>query len=239
MARSILLGAYIGYDVAQAGRTIGSSASSRARSPCGVIGALLQIFVFQRLTGDELRQTLVTIGISIVAADLMLAVWGGKTYQFTIPRWLDGAVATPIITAIKSNGQIVTHALSALSARRPRRGRRHRRRPLAGAQPDPVRHDDPRRRRRSRHALGDRRQCSPAVCRRLRDRRHAGRAFPASSAARRFPIAPGEDVRYLLASLVVVIVGGMGSITGAAIGALLIGWPSRSGWSISRPMASC
>jgi hypothetical protein len=36
-------------------------------------------------------------------------------------------------------------------------------------------------------------------------------------------IAPGEDVRYLLASLVVVIVGGIGSISGAAIGALLIG----------------
>ena len=33
-------------------------------------------------------------------------------------------------------------------------------------------------------------------------------------------VAPGEDVRYLLASLVVVIVGGMGSIIGAAIGAL-------------------
>ena len=36
-------------------------------------------------------------------------------------------------------------------------------------------------------------------------------------------ISPGEDVRYLLASLVVVIVGGIGSIYGAAIGALLIG----------------
>jgi branched-chain amino acid transport system permease protein len=36
-------------------------------------------------------------------------------------------------------------------------------------------------------------------------------------------ITPGEDTRYLLASLVVVIVGGMGSVTGAAIGALLIG----------------
>ena len=72
------------------------------------VGALLQIFVFQRLTGDDLRQTLVTIGISIVAADLMLAIWGGKTYQFSIPPMLDGAVATPIITAVKSNGQIVT-----------------------------------------------------------------------------------------------------------------------------------
>ena len=36
-------------------------------------------------------------------------------------------------------------------------------------------------------------------------------------------VSPGEDVRYLLTSLVVVIVGGMGSISGAAIGASLIG----------------
>ena len=42
-------------------------------------------------------------------------------------------------------------------------------------------------------------------------------------------VAPGEDVRYLLASLVVVIVGGMGSITGAAIGALLIGLAEQVG----------
>ena len=44
----------------------------------------MQVFVFRRLEGDDLRQTLVTIGISIVAADLMLAVWTGDTYQFAI-----------------------------------------------------------------------------------------------------------------------------------------------------------
>ena len=64
----------------------------------------MQVFVFRRLDGDELRQTLVTIGISIVAADLMLAIWSGVTYQIGMPAWLDGAVATPIITAINSNG---------------------------------------------------------------------------------------------------------------------------------------
>ena len=42
-------------------------------------------------------------------------------------------------------------------------------------------------------------------------------------------IAPGEDIRFLLASLVVVIVGGMGSITGAALGALLIGLAEQFG----------
>ena len=42
-------------------------------------------------------------------------------------------------------------------------------------------------------------------------------------------IAPGEDTRYLLASLIVVIVGGMGSVVGAAIGALLIGLAEQFG----------
>ena len=118
-----LLGAYIGYDVDAVDRQLVPRRRSPARSALGVVGALLQVFVFQRLAGDELRQTLVTIGISIVAADLMLAIWGGKTYQFAIPEWLDGAVATPIITAIKSNGQIVTMRYPLLSPRRARRRR--------------------------------------------------------------------------------------------------------------------
>ena len=42
-------------------------------------------------------------------------------------------------------------------------------------------------------------------------------------------MSPGEDTRYLLASLVVVIVGGMGSVGGAAIGALLIGLAEQFG----------
>ena len=36
-------------------------------------------------------------------------------------------------------------------------------------------------------------------------------------------MVPGEDTRLLLASLVVVIVGGMGSVVGAAIGAAIFG----------------
>jgi len=42
-------------------------------------------------------------------------------------------------------------------------------------------------------------------------------------------ISPGEDTRYLLAALVVVSVGGMGSVPGAAIGALLIGLAEQFG----------
>src|SRR5580693_2702150 len=62
-----LLGAYIGYDVALwtnnwfLGVIVGTLA-------LGAVGALLQVLVLQRMTGDDLRQTLVTIGISIVLA---------------------------------------------------------------------------------------------------------------------------------------------------------------------------
>ncbi len=40
------------------------------------------------MEGQDLRQTLVTIGISIVLADLMLWIWGGDFYQILTPDWL-------------------------------------------------------------------------------------------------------------------------------------------------------
>jgi branched-chain amino acid transport system permease protein len=37
-------------------------------------------------------------------------------------------------------------------------------------------------------------------------------------------VAPGNDTQFLLDALIVVIIGGMGSLTGAAIGAVLLGF---------------
>jgi len=42
-------------------------------------------------------------------------------------------------------------------------------------------------------------------------------------------LAPGEDTRFLLDSLVVVILGGMGSIPGAALGAEIVGLSEQLG----------
>jgi branched-chain amino acid transport system permease protein len=222
-----LLGAYIGYDVALwtdnwfAGVAAGTLAIA-------LVGALLQILVFQRLAGDELRQTLVTIGISIVAADLMLAIWGGKTYQFSIPDWLDGSVATPIITAVKSSGQIVTmryplYRLVVLGAA-----------VVIGVGLWLVLNKT-KLGMRIRAGVDDRAMLSVAG---VNVRALFVAVFAIGGALAGFSgviggaalsVAPGEDVRYLLASLVVVIVGGMGSITGAAIGALLIGLAEQIG----------
>ena len=46
------------------------------------------------------------------------------------------------------------------------------------------------------------------------------------------PVALGVDTRFLLSSLVVVIVGGMGSIGGTAVGALLIGLAEQWGLAL-------
>src|SRR5262244_194728 len=85
-----LLGAYLGWEI---GDRTGSwyLAVVAGFVSAAILGILLQVLVFRRMEGQELRQTMVTIGISIVMADLMLAIWTGETYQFEPPDWLYGA----------------------------------------------------------------------------------------------------------------------------------------------------
>ncbi len=222
-----LLGAYIGYEVAD--RTgywlLGVAAGFVVLA---VIGIVLQVVVFRRLEGDDLRQTLVSIGISIVAADLMLAVWSGGTYQITTPLWLDGAVTLPIISTIKSDGStvflkypfyrlvvlFVAVAIGIglwLAMNKTRIGMMIR----AGV-------DD----RAMLSASGVNVHRIFALVFAM-GAGLAGLAGVVGGSA--LSVAPGEDVRYLLTSLVVVIVGGMGSISGAAIGALIIGLAEQLG----------
>ena len=222
-----LLGAYLGYEIAEAtGYWLWGVAGAFA---CvGLIGIVFQVLVFRRIEGDDLRQTLISIGISIVAADLMLAVWSGGTYQILVPEWLDGSVTLPIITAIRSNGtavflsypfyRIVVLASAVvigiglwLMLNRTRVGMMIR----AGV-------DD----REMLSASGTNVHQVFAIVFGL----GAGLAgFAGVVGGSALSVAPGEDVRYLLTSLVVVIVGGMGSISGAAIGALVIGLAEQAG----------
>ena len=224
-----LLGAYIGYERRAARPASGSSASPAGFLALAVVGVLMQVFVFRRIEGDELRQTLVTHRHldrrrRPDARDLDRQHLPDSTSR----RGSTARCRLPIITAVRANGTAVMMTLSALPPVVLARGDRHRRRLLAGAQPHAHRHDDPRRRRRPGDAVGLRRQCALRVRHRVRDRRGPRRLRRRGRRHRAVDRA-GEDVRYLLASLVVVIVGGMGSITGAAIGALLIGLAEQFG----------
>src|SRR3982750_4306806 len=74
-----LLGAYVGWIVAeQTGLWVLGVAPGFLSS--AVVGLLMQVFIFRFMEGQDLRQTLVTIGLSIVFADLMLWAFGGAIY---------------------------------------------------------------------------------------------------------------------------------------------------------------
>jgi len=182
-----------------------------------VIGLLLQTLLFRFMEGQELRQTLVTIGLSIIAADLMLAKWGGLSYQFDPPEWLFGSTPMPIINAYPTyrlfllGVAIVIGVLLWFFLTRTRVGMMIR----AGV-------DD----RAILSASGVNVQLVFAITFAI----GAGLAgFAGVVGGTALSIAPGEDSRYLLASLVVVIVGGMGSVPGAAIGAVLVGLAEQFG----------
>ena len=91
-----LIGAYVGWIV---GEYTGSwlLAVLAGFVVSAITGVLIQIVVFRRMQGEDLRQTLVTIGLSIVLADLMLWYFGGEIYTFDPPSWIYGTTTLPII----------------------------------------------------------------------------------------------------------------------------------------------
>lgn len=223
-----LLGGYVGFYVAD-GTGIWLLAFPVAFVVVAFFGVLLQILIFRRMEGDDLRQTLVTIGISIVMADLMLWGFGGDFFNISPPGWLSGPMETFFVTGVKrSTGEliymkypmvrIVIFAASVvvgvgmwLALNKTRIGMMIR----AGV-------DD----RDMLSATGSRIQLVFVGVFAF----GAGLAGIAGVVGGTFQsVAPGEDIRFLLASLVVVIVGGMGSIPGAALGALLIGLAEQFG----------
>ena len=66
-----LLGGYVGYIVArETGWWIIALAAGFLAA--AVAGLLMQVFILRRMQGQDLRQTMVTIGLSIVIADILL-----------------------------------------------------------------------------------------------------------------------------------------------------------------------
>lgn len=193
-----------------------------------LLGLLLQHQVFRRMEGEELRQTMVTIGLSVVLADIMLWIWGGQSYTLQTPEWLEGPATLPIVVGTDRQGNpvymrfphvriailimaIVIGVAMWLVLNRTRLGMLIR----AGV-------DD----KEMLTASGIRIQYVFLAVFGF----GAGLAGIAGVVGGTFQsLAPGEDTRFLLASLVVVIVGGMGSIPGAALGALIIGLVEQIG----------
>ena len=212
----LLFAAYVGYFVQNAtGHLWLAILVGMFAAAC--LGGVLELVVFKKMSGDELKQSLVTIGISIIAADLMLWGFGAQTYQMALPAWLDVPVALPFINryplvrlTVMAVAIAVGLGLWAMLTWS-RLGLMIR----AGV-------DDKQMLASSGFSANRLFVGVFALGAGL-----AGLAGVMSGAM--FSIAPGEDVRYLLGSMMVVIVGGMGSIGGAALGALFIGVAEQLG----------
>jgi branched-chain amino acid transport system permease protein len=186
----------------------------------GLIGLAMQQLFLRWNQGQDLRQALITIAISIILADLMLpgykGIGGGVAEDIAWPRNFDKFVDLRVsgiqytLTRLVILGiAIAIGLLLWLWLKRTRTGMVIR----AGV-------DD----RAMVSALGINIQLTFAL------------AFLVGSALAGLggviggsfaSLAPGVDANWLLYSLVVVIIGGMGSLGGAAIGALLLGLTSN------------
>ncbi|MDA0180067.1 branched-chain amino acid ABC transporter permease [Solirubrobacter phytolaccae] len=178
----------------------------------GVIGVVLQQVFLRWNQGQDLRQALITIALSVILADQMLAYFGGISKDIAAPSaWptsitLPGEVRFGFFRGVVVLSAAVLIGLGLyLIIKRTRFGKIVR----AGV-------DD----REMVSALGIN-----------VNRVFIGMFFLGALLAgiggvlggTMISLAPGQDTAFLLNSLIVVIIGGMGSLGGAAIGALALG----------------
>jgi branched-chain amino acid transport system permease protein len=229
-----LLGGYIAYEIQQAmtgqGFSIAGSEVNTwewlvplvVAAPCiAVIGFITQQAFLRWNQGQELRQALITIAISVIIADQIIAhfprqvgttaqKFGGNAVDLTWPGWTDRFVNLHIGGVQYSLARIVVLAIGLgvgialwLWLYRTKIGMVIR----AGVDDEKM-----------TSALGINIQRTFALA------FVVGSALAAVGAvvwASQSNISSGQDGQWLLNSLVVVIVGGMGSIFGAAAGAIL------------------
>jgi branched-chain amino acid transport system permease protein len=155
---------------------------------------------------------MITIAISIILADLLMWAIGAQVHQLDPPAWLNGPIrGIPVINAYSTYRLallpigIAIGVLLWLFLNRTRVGMMIR----AGV-------DD----RGMLAASGVNVNLVFAITFAI----GAGLAgLGGVIGAVELSMVPGEDTRLLLASLIVVIVGGMGSVVGAALGATILG----------------
>jgi len=178
----------------------------------GFIGVAMQQIFLRWNQGQDLRQALITIALSVIFADQMLAAFGGISKDIAAPSSWPTSVLLPgdvrfgfFRGVIVLGSALLIGLLLWLTIKRTRFGKIVR----AGV-------DD----RDMVSALGINVNLV-----------FAGAFFIGALLAglggvlggTMISLAPGQDTAFLLNSLIVVIIGGMGSLGGAAIGALALG----------------
>ena len=204
-----LFGGYIGYSVAKASGSFvfGMLAAMVA---VALIGVVLDQGLLRWVRGFELREVLLTLGAAFVLDDLALVLWGGDTFTVPAPQFLRGALQIGGVFYPKYRlfvlalGLVVFGALWLL-LNRTRLGALIR----AGV-------DDP----EMVEAMGINIRRVFLITFML----GAALAGLGGTVGGAFlTLYPTADSEILVFSLAVVIIGGQGSLVGAAVGSLLVG----------------
>ncbi len=204
-----LIGGLAGYSTAQASGSFVLGILA-AMAVVAVLGGLLDRGLLPFVRGVELRQVLLTLGVAFVLNDLSLVIWGGDTFSVPIPASLSGAmwvgnVMYPKYRIFVLGLGVVVFAALWLLLNKTRLGALIR----AGV-------DDP----EMVEAMG------------INIRRIFLGTFMLGAALAGLggviggaflTLYPSADAEILVFSLAVVIIGGRGSLEGAAFGALLVG----------------
>lgn len=204
-----LAGGYIGYSLREA---TGSwfLALAGAAVAMALFGLIFQFTVLRLVGGDSLRESLVTIGLSVVIADVTLAVWGGSSLDIGVPHVLDSTINVNGLIYPQYRLALLGLALLVgvglwLVLQRTRLGMTIR----AGV-------DDP-------QILATTGVNVPLILSFVFGIGSLLAGLAGVAGGSYLSVSQGEDARYLLISLLVVIVGGLGSVPGAAIGSVVVG----------------
>ncbi|MFC6324383.1 branched-chain amino acid ABC transporter permease [Microbacterium koreense] len=212
---SYLLGGYVGYVIV---RETGNwfVGALGAAVTIGILGIIIHQVLIRRFQDDDMRVALITLGVSLIGTDLMLATFGGTATQVPVDESLQLATVNlpvvgtyPVLRLLVLAIAIVIGIALGLLITKTRFGAVVR----AGVDDAPM-----------TAATGVNIGLVFAAVFALGS---ALAGFAGVVGGTLFPLLPGQDATYLLYSLVVVIVGGMGSISGAAVGATLVGLVSQ------------
>ena len=205
-----LFGGYVGLTVAKATGNF-AFALLAGGAAAAVLGFISDRFLIRRAGEDHLSQVLITVGLTYIIGDVSLKIWGGDALKLPVPVWLRGVVELP--------GEIVypTYRLFLILvgiAVAAGLWLIYRRTQIGAA---------------IRAGVDDREMVSATGI-------HVDRLFIMVSALASFlagfsgvlggaflTVYPGAEWEILVFALVVVIVGGLGSLEGAMIGALIVG----------------
>ncbi|NYT67360.1 branched-chain amino acid ABC transporter permease [Pusillimonas noertemannii] len=210
-----LLGGYIGLTVLS---WLGNFwlAILAAAIVVGLFGIVLQRTLLRRVSDNELGQVLMTFGILLIVADLALWVWGGLPQTLSKPSWLNGSfryagLVFPKYRVAMILLGLVVAVLIWLVIERTRIGAIIR----AGVDDSEM-----------VRGIGiDIRKAFLLVF-------GAGAALAGVAGVlggAMLGVYPGVDFDVLLQAFAVVVVGGLGSLRGAFVGSLLIGFSDTLG----------